>query len=145
VSVQIPAELPDVFADPALLERVLVNLVSNAVRYGSAEQPVLVTASSHADRVEVRVIDRGPGIPQADRDRVFLPFQRLGDRDNETGVGLGLALSRGLVEAMDGTLEPEDTPGGGLTMVVTLPTYTPDLADPMLTSHVDSVRERQGR
>jgi two-component system sensor histidine kinase KdpD len=145
VRVQIPAELPDVFADPALLERVLVNLVSNAVRYGSAEQPVLVTASSHADRVEVRVIDRGPGIPQADRDRVFLPFQRLGDRDNETGVGLGLALSRGLLEAMDGTLEPEDTPGGGLTMVVTLPAYTPDLADPMLTSHVDSVRERQGR
>ncbi|GAB2838686.1 sensor histidine kinase KdpD [Actinoallomurus bryophytorum] len=145
VRVRIPAELPDVFADPALLERVLVNLVSNAVRYGSAEQPVLVTASSHADRVEVRVVDRGPGIPQADRDRVFLPFQRLGDRDNETGVGLGLALSRGLVEAMDGTLEPDDTPGGGLTMVVTLPAYTTDLADPMLTSRVDSVRERRAR
>jgi two-component system sensor histidine kinase KdpD len=125
VRVRIPAGLPEVVADPALLERVLVNLIANAVRYGSAEQPVLVTASSHADRVELRIIDRGPGIPRADRDRVFLPFQRLGDRDNDTGVGLGLALSRGLVEAMGGTLEPDDTPGGGLTMIVTLPAYTP--------------------
>jgi two-component system sensor histidine kinase KdpD len=145
VRVQIPSGLPDVVADPALLERVLVNLISNAVRYGSADQPVLVTASAHADRVETRVIDRGPGIPQAERDRVFLPFQRLGDRDNDTGVGLGLALSRGLVEAMGGTLDPDDTPGGGLTMIVTLPAYTPDLTDPMLASHVDSVRARWGR
>jgi two-component system sensor histidine kinase KdpD len=145
VQVGIPAGLPDVLADPALLERVLVNLISNAVRYGSAGRPVLVTASAHADRVETRIIDRGPGIPPAERDRVFLPFQRLGDRDNDTGVGLGLALSRGLVEAMGGTLDPDDTPGGGLTMIVTLPAYTPDLADPALTSHVDAVRERRSR
>ncbi|MGI5231040.1 ATP-binding protein [Actinoallomurus sp. CA-142502] len=145
VRVRIPAGLPDVLADPALLERVLTNLVSNAIRYGSAEEPVLVTASALADRVELRVIDRGPGIPEADRDRVFLPFQRLGDHDNATGVGLGLALSRGLVEAMGGTLDPDDTPGGGLTMIVTLPVYTPDLADPVLTSHLDAVRERRGR
>jgi two-component system sensor histidine kinase KdpD len=145
VRVQIPSDLPDVLADPALLERVLVNLISNALRYGSADEPVLVTASAHADRVETRIIDRGPGIPQADRDRVFLPFQRLGDRDNDSGVGLGLALSRGLVEAMGGTLEPDETPGGGLTMIVTLPAYTPDMADPMLTSRVDSVRERRAR
>ena len=65
--------------------------------------------------------DRGPGIPEPDRDRVFVPFQRLGDTDNTTGVGLGLALSRGLTEAMGGTLEPEETPGGGLTMVLSLP------------------------
>jgi two-component system sensor histidine kinase KdpD len=145
VGVQIPDGLPDVIADPSLLERVLVNLMSNAVRYGSPKGPTLVTASSHADHVEVRVIDRGPGIPRVDRDRVFLPFQRLGDRDNDTGVGLGLALSRGLIEAMGGTLQPEETPGGGLTMIVTLPVYTPDLADPMLASHVDSVRERRSR
>jgi two-component system sensor histidine kinase KdpD len=126
VRASIPSELPDLAADPDLLERVLVNLISNALRHGSGDEPVLVTASAHAGRVELRVIDRGPGIPQADRDRVFLPFQRLGDRDNETGVGLGLALSRGLVEAMDGTLEPEDTPGGGLTMTVTLPVHLPD-------------------
>ncbi len=145
VSATIPGALPDVIADPMLLERVLVNLMSNALRYGSAEEPVLVTASAHADHVEIRVIDRGPGIPRAERDRVFLPFQRLGDRDNETGVGLGLALSRGLVEAMDGTLEPDDTPGGGLTMIITLPAYLEDTADPALASHVDAVRERRNR
>jgi two-component system sensor histidine kinase KdpD len=71
--------------------------------------------------VQIRIADRGPGIPPADRDRVFLPFQRLGDTDNTTGVGLGLALSRGLAEAMGGTLEVEDTPGGGTTMLLTLP------------------------
>jgi two-component system, OmpR family, sensor histidine kinase KdpD len=69
----------------------------------------------------VRIVDHGPGIP-ADRWKdVFLPFQRLGDRDNHTGVGLGLALSRGLTEAMGGTLTPEETPAGGLTMILALP------------------------
>lgn len=87
--------------------------------------PVLITASALADRVEVRVVDRGPGLPPTDRERVFEPFQRLGDTDNTTGVGLGLALSRGLTEAMAGTLTPEDTPGGGLTMVVSLPVAEP--------------------
>ena len=71
--------------------------------------------------VELRVIDHGPGIPELDREKVFLPFQRLGDRDNETGVGLGLALSRGLTEAMGGSLRPDSTPGGGLTIVLALP------------------------
>jgi two-component system sensor histidine kinase KdpD len=76
------------------------------------------------DRVELRVIDTGPGIPVTDRDRVFLPFQRLGDT-SMAGLGLGLTLSRGLMEAMAGTLELEDTPGGGLTMVISLPTAEP--------------------
>jgi two-component system sensor histidine kinase KdpD len=71
--------------------------------------------------VELRVEDRGPGIPKSKRDRIFVPFQRLGDTDNTTGVGLGLALSRGLTEAMGGTLEPEETPGGGMTMTLSLP------------------------
>jgi two-component system sensor histidine kinase KdpD len=71
--------------------------------------------------VRLRVIDHGPGIAAEDHDRVFRPFQRLGDRDNTAGVGLGLALARGLVEAMNGALRPEETPGGGLTMVVELP------------------------
>jgi two-component system sensor histidine kinase KdpD len=115
-------ELPLVQADPGLLERVLANLATNALRYSPSGAPPHLTCSRLGPRVEVRVIDRGPGIPPAERDRVFLPFQRLGDTDNTTGVGLGLALSRGLTEAMGGTLEPEETPGGGLTMVVSLPT-----------------------
>ncbi|WP_425578540.1 ATP-binding protein [Streptomyces gulbargensis] len=114
-------EAPLVLADPPLLERVVANLVANAVRHSPPGHPVLLGASTLSGRVELRVVDRGPGLPPTDRDRVFEPFQRLGDTDNTTGVGLGLALARGLTEAMGGTLTPEDTPGGGLTMVVTLP------------------------
>jgi two-component system, OmpR family, sensor histidine kinase KdpD len=68
----------------------------------------------------VRVIDHGPGVAEADRDQMFAPFQRLGDT-SMTGVGLGLTVSRGLTEAMRGTLAPEETPGGGLTMTISLP------------------------
>ncbi|TDD24458.1 sensor histidine kinase [Nonomuraea diastatica] len=118
----ISLDLPEIVADPALLERVLVNLTANAVRYSPPGQKVLITASRHDDVVEIRVIDRGPGIPPEAHDRVFQPFQRLGDHDNHTGVGLGLALSRGLTEAMGGALVPEETPGGGLTMIVRLAT-----------------------
>ncbi len=121
VVVDIPDNLPEVGVDPAILERVIANLTANALRYSPAGAPPLLTASALADRVELRVVDRGPGIPEADRDRMFVPFQRLGDTDNTTGVGLGLALSRGLTEAMGGTLDPEDTPGGGLTMSLSLP------------------------
>jgi two-component system sensor histidine kinase KdpD len=114
-------DLPEVMADPGLLERILVNVGTNAVRHSPPDRPPRIKGSAHRDRVEVRVIDFGPGVPEADWDRIFVPFQRLGDRDNTTGVGLGLALSRGLAEAMGGTLEPESTPGGGLTMVLALP------------------------
>ena len=121
VIVDIPDDLPEIAVDPAILERVIANLTANALRYSPRGQPPLLTASTLGDRVELRVVDRGPGIPEADRDRMFVPFQRLGDTDNTTGVGLGLALSRGLTEAMGGTLEPDDTPGGGLTMSLSLP------------------------
>jgi two-component system sensor histidine kinase KdpD len=121
ITVEIPESLPVVYADPAILERVVVNLTENALRYSPAGKPPLITASALGDRVELRVVDRGPGIPEQDKERMFVPFQRLGDTDNTTGVGLGLALSRGLTEAMNGTLTAEDTPGGGLTMTVTLP------------------------
>ncbi|WBQ08567.1 sensor histidine kinase [Kribbella sp. CA-293567] len=124
ITVDVPDTLPLIEADPALLERVLANLLANAVRYSPAGRPPMVTGSSLGDIVEVRVIDRGPGIPREERDRMFAPFQRLGDTDNTTGVGLGLALARGLTEAMRGSLQPEDTPGGGLTMVVSLPMAT---------------------
>jgi len=126
ITVEIPESLPAVYADPAILERVVVNLTENALRYSPAGKPPLITASALGDRVELRVVDRGPGIPEQDKERMFVPFQRLGDTDNTTGVGLGLALSRGLTEAMGGTLTAEDTPGGGLTMTVSLPVAAGD-------------------
>jgi two-component system, OmpR family, sensor histidine kinase KdpD len=119
-----------VVADPVLLERVLVNLLANALRHSPEGRPPLVAASCHAGRVELRVVDRGPGVPRGDREQMFAPFQRLGDRDTSTGIGLGLALSQGLTRAMGGTLEPDDTPGGGLTMTVTLPVAGGPLVDP---------------
>jgi two-component system sensor histidine kinase KdpD len=115
--------LPDALVDAPLFERVVANLVGNAVKH--TDSPVAVTVSALGNQVEVRVIDRGPGIPEEDWDLVFRPFQRLGDRDNTSGVGLGLALSRGLAEAMGGTLVPEDTPGGGVTMVLSVPAAVP--------------------
>jgi two-component system sensor histidine kinase KdpD len=109
-----------VIADHALLKRVIVNLLANALRFSPAGTVPIIEARASADRVRMRVIDRGPGIPANRRAEVFLPFQRLGDTDNATGIGLGLALSKGFVEGMGGTLEAEDTPGGGLTMVIDL-------------------------
>lgn len=114
-------KIPEVLADPPLLERVIANLVANAAQYSPPGAQVLVTASVLGGRAELRVVDRGPRLPAAGRERLFEPFQRLGDTDNSTGPGPGLALARGLTEAMSGTVIPEDTPGGGLTMVVSLP------------------------
>ena len=80
------------------------------LRYSPTGSPPLLTASARSGRIELRVIDWGPGVPEADRDRMFAPFQRLGDTGSTTGVGLGLAVSRGLTEAMRGTLQPAQTP-----------------------------------
>jgi two-component system sensor histidine kinase KdpD len=121
VELDLPSGLPAALADQVLLERVIVNLLSNAVRYSPEGSRVRVAGSSFGGRVEIRVSDQGPGIPADRRADVFVPFQRLGDTDNSTGLGLGLALSKGFVEGMGGTLEAEDTPGGGLTMIVALP------------------------
>ncbi|GGT22011.1 sensor histidine kinase [Streptomyces chromofuscus] len=120
VVLDVPESLPMVATDKGLLERVVANVVENAVKYSPADEPVLVSASALADRVEVRVVDRGPGVPDEAKDRIFAPFQRYGDAPRGNGVGLGLAVARGFAEAMGGTLTAEDTPGGGLTMVLTL-------------------------
>jgi two-component system, OmpR family, sensor histidine kinase KdpD len=154
--VRLPDDLPAVRADPGLLERIIVNLAANALRFSPSSRPPLVTGAfipaDHAaadarsasgraalasrpapghpapghpafsgDLVELRIVDHGPGIPEEQWELVFRPFQRLGDRDNHRGVGLGLALARGLAEAMGGRLTPAATPGGGLTMILALP------------------------
>src|SRR6266700_3003239 len=121
VTVDFPPDLPQVMADPPIMERIIVNLIGNALRYSPTGSPLLLTAGAYGDQVQLRVIDRGPGIPEAERDRAFMPFERLGDTSSPTGVGLGLTVSRGLTEAMGGTLKPEETPGGGLTMAISLP------------------------
>jgi two-component system sensor histidine kinase KdpD len=120
VHLDIPETLPMVDVDGGLLERAVANVVENAVKYSPPGTPVLVSASALADRVEVRVVDRGPGVPDEAKERIFEPFQRHGDAPRGAGVGLGLAVARGFAEAMHGTLDAEDTPGGGLTMVLTL-------------------------
>ncbi|MFJ4480832.1 ATP-binding protein [Streptomyces longwoodensis] len=120
VELDVPETLPMVAVDAGLLERSVANLVENAVKYSPPGRPVLVAASALADRVEVRIVDRGPGVPDEAKERIFEPFQRYGDAPRGAGVGLGLAVARGFAEAMGGTLTAEDTPGGGLTMVLTL-------------------------
>ncbi|MFF7234822.1 ATP-binding protein [Streptomyces collinus] len=120
VELDVPETLPMVAVDPGLLERSVANLVENAVKYSPARHRVLVSASAIVDRVEVRVVDRGPGVPDEAKDRIFEPFQRYGDAPRGAGVGLGLAVARGFAEAMGGSLNVEDTPGGGLTMVLSL-------------------------
>ena len=115
--IQVDDDLPAVLADDVLLERVLANLLANAVRYG---QHVRVSASRAPGQVLLHVADDGPGVQASDRARMFEPFQRLGDAPQGDGVGLGLAVARGLTEAQGGSLTVSDTPGGGLTLTVSL-------------------------
>jgi two-component system sensor histidine kinase KdpD len=113
-----------VHIDPALAERAIANVVDNALAWSPPEQAVGIEAATVGDAVVLRVVDRGPGIAAADRDRVFQPFQRLSDARGRggAGVGLGLAVARGFTEAIGGTLQLEDTPGGGTTMSFTFQT-----------------------
>ncbi|MBD0743958.1 sensor histidine kinase KdpD [Streptomyces sp. CBMA152] len=139
VVLDIPEELPMVAVDAGLLERAVANVVENAVKYSPPGERVLISASAIADRVEVRVADQGPGVPDDAKDRIFAPFQRYGDAPRGAGVGLGLAVARGFTEAIGGTLAAEDTPGGGMTMVITLklapdhPPVSPDLSATTIT------------
>jgi two-component system sensor histidine kinase KdpD len=118
VLVDIPETLPEIQTDPALLERVVANLIENALVWSPSTEMVRVSAGEIARRIDLRISDRGPGIPPDSRETVFQPFQRLGDSAGSEGVGLGLAVSRGLLEAMGNELIIEDTPGGGTTMVI---------------------------
>ena len=124
VTLDIDETLPDVLADAGLLERVVANVVDNALRY-AGDAPITLRASAYNERVELRIVDAGPGVPRRARESLFSPFRRLGadpsDRDGRGGVGLGLAVARGFTEVMGGALTAEDTPGGGLTVVVALP------------------------
>ena len=126
----VPDDLPLVRADPGLLERVLANLFSNALRHSPAgflaplERPSL-RASEDGDRVILDVIDHGGGVPDESKERIFEPFARLNERS--PGVGLGLAVAKGFAEAMGGTIVAIDTPGGGLTVRVTMPALTSDV------------------
>jgi two-component system sensor histidine kinase KdpD len=119
IAVRVPETLPLLLADRVLLERALANLVANAARASPPGAHVGIAARHLGDTVEIRISDRGPGVPAEQRERMFDPFHRVGDASS-AGVGLGLAVAKGMIDAMGGTVEPEETAGGGLTMVVTV-------------------------
>jgi two-component system sensor histidine kinase KdpD len=119
VVTEVPENLPRIHIDAALLERAVANVIDNAVAWSPLDRPVRVLACAFDDTVELRVVDRGPGIPPDQRELVFQPFQRLGDQNTGSGVGLGLAVARGFVDALGGELAVDDTPGGGATIIFT--------------------------
>lgn len=125
VELDLPEGLPLLRADAGLLERALANLLSNALRYSPPDRPPVLRSRAGQHGVIITVIDHGPGVVATARQTMFEPFQRLGDTTTSTGVGLGLAVARGFVEAMGGTLLASETPGGGLTMRLDLPQATP--------------------
>ncbi len=121
VYVDVSEELPLVLTDAALLERAIANLVSNALAWSPPGRNVWIEAATVQDHVDLRIIDRGPGVAPEARERIFQPFQRMGDRSNDAGAGLGLAIAKGFVEVTGGRLEVDDTPGGGCTFTIMLP------------------------
>lgn len=121
VEMRVPADLPLIDVDAALVERAVANVVANAIAVQPEGTAVVVDAGVVGNRVHVRVVDRGPGIRPADRVRVRAPFQRMGDRSTQAGVGLGLAIASGFTNAVGGRLDLDDTPGGGLTATFELP------------------------
>ena len=136
--VLLPDNMPPVEADPGMLERVIANLVENALKYAPDSDVVIAGAvgGSGSARIgehpasELTVVDHGLGIPASDVLSMFRPFQRADDSTPVTGIGLGLAVAKGFTEAMGGVLLAEPTPGGGLTMVVRLPLSTGAAPEP---------------
>ena len=121
IDVDIPRDTPAVMCDPTLLERSVANIVSNALRFSPVGVPVRIEAGVVGDRVHLLIVDRGPGITAGERTKVVAPFQRLGDQRTSDGVGLGFSIAQGFVDAMSGTMTLDDTPGGGLTVTISLP------------------------
>ncbi|WP_244266535.1 DUF4118 domain-containing protein [Pseudarthrobacter chlorophenolicus] len=148
VTVALPANMPAVEADPGLLERAIANIVENALKYAPGAgitvsgTPVQLGGAAPGGHPagELRVVDHGPGVPARKVVEMFQPFQRLGDADQGTGIGLGLAVAQGFVQAMRGSLDAEETPGGGLTMVIRLPLS----AGPPVTGSSDDGRALTG-
>ncbi|MHA7175358.1 DUF4118 domain-containing protein [Arthrobacter sp. Sr24] len=132
----LPPNMPAIDADPGLLERVIANIVENAVKYAPNSEIVVVGAVGGSGSAtinghpasELRVVDHGKGVPAAEVMAMFMPFQRLDDvsygPQGGTGVGLGLAVAKGFTEIMGGVLEAAQTPGGGLTMIIRMPLST---------------------
>ena len=121
IAVRSGPDLPPAIADPGLLDRVLANVLENALRYAPADTEVAIETGLADNRLAVRVIDHGPGVSAHQGEALFTPFQRFGDVPAGDGLGLGLAAARGLAETMNATLCASDTPGGGLTMTLNLP------------------------
>jgi signal transduction histidine kinase len=121
VQMAVPDGLPLVRTDPGLLERVLANLFANALAYSPPDQPPALYARQSGQTVVLDVVDHGRGVPDELKPRMFEPFERLSARNTGTGVGLGLAVVKGFLDTMGGSVAAADTEGGGLTMRVTLP------------------------
>jgi two-component system sensor histidine kinase KdpD len=122
--VDVPEDLPLALVDPGLLERAVANIIVNALHWSPSTAAVEICARIHAPDLELRIADHGPGVPVDAREKIFQPFQRLGDRGG-AGVGLGLAIASGFVEAMEGELLVEDTPGGGTTFRILVAAAVP--------------------
>jgi two-component system, OmpR family, sensor histidine kinase KdpD len=126
IVVELPTDLAEVRTDPALLDRALANLVDNALHWSPVGLPIMIRAHRTGNEIQVHVIDHGPGVPLAQRAVVVQPFHRLGDSGSGAGLGLGLAIVDRLLAAMSAGLELRDTPGGGLTAVISLPVALSD-------------------
>ena len=113
--------LPPVDADPDALERILANLVSNAVKYSPADSEVRLCARRAGAMVEIEVLDRGAGIPDEARERIFEPYYRAPDVGTVRGTGLGLAVVKALVDAHGGTIRVESAVGAGTRVTFSLP------------------------
>ena len=114
-------ELPAVPMDRLLIEQVLINLLDNALKYTPRDTPIDITAVVEDGNLAVRVLDRGPGFPEEEKDRIFEKFYRGRDRGNRGGSGLGLAICRGAVQAHGGSIEAVNRPSGGSIFQFRLP------------------------